>query len=227
MAQSIMDFITKLLEGKGEDGGSLKAPQIRKIGWLLLAGLVGVLLLVIGFSSRLQGPSQAPGVMPPGGTQGPAPVVSEGTGAGTGTGAGGGPGSVSDESHLERRLEEILRQVEGAGRVSVKVTFATGRMYEYAENASREESTTKEHDSEGVRRETTEVRTSGEVVTTQERTSGYAMPVVRNVLEPRVQGVLVVSDGARDARVRGALTDAVATLLDIPPHKVAVLPRQR
>jgi hypothetical protein len=35
----------------------------------------------------------------------------------------------------------------------------------------------------------TEVRTSGEVVTTQERGTGYAVPVVRNVLEPRVQGV--------------------------------------
>ncbi len=213
-----MDLITKLLDGKGEAGQDLKAPQIRKIGWLVLAGLVGILLLVIGFSPRLQSPSQAPGTPRPGATGGAAPVAA---------GATPGAGSESGESHLEHRLEEILRQVEGAGRVSVKVTFATGRMYDYAENASREESTTREHDGEGVRRETTEVRTTGEVVTTQDRGSGYAVPVVRNVLEPRVQGVLVVSDGARDARVRSALSDAVATLLDIPPHRVAVLPRQR
>ncbi|MEW6106264.1 MAG: stage III sporulation protein AG [Bacillota bacterium] len=220
MAQGIIDLIAKLLEGRDEAGGGLKAPQIRKIGWLILVGLVGVLLLVIGFSPRLQSPSGTPGMPRPGATDGAAPVA-----------AGPGAEAVdvlgSHESYLERRLEEILRQIEGAGRVSVKLTFATGRMYEYAENATREESTTREHDSGGVRRETTEVRTSGEVVTTQERGTGYAVPVVRNVLEPRVQGVLVVSDGARDARVRSALTEAVATVLDIPPHKVAVLPRQR
>ncbi|NLG79029.1 MAG: stage III sporulation protein AG [Firmicutes bacterium] len=220
MAQGIMDVIAKLLEGRDEAGGGLKAPQIRKIGWLILVGLVGVLLLIIGFSPRLQSPSGTPGMLRPGATDGAAPVA-----AGPGTEALDVLGS--HESYLERRLEEVLRQVEGAGRVSVKLTFATGRMYEYAENATREESTTKEHDSGGVRRETTEVRTSGEVVTTQERGSGYTVPVVRNVLEPRVQGVLVVSDGARDARVRSALTEAVATVLDIPPHKVAVLPRQR
>lgn len=215
-----MNFIAKLLEGRDEVGGGLKAPQIRKIGWLILVGLVGVLLLIIGFSPRLQRPSGTPGTPRPGATDGAAPVTA-------GPGAEAAYGAGSDESHLERRLEEILRQVEGAGRVSVKLTFATGRMYEYAENATREESSTREHDSGGVRRETTEVRTSGEVVTTQERGTGYAVPVVRNVLEPRVQGVLVVSDGARDARVRSALTEAVATVLDIPPHKVAVLPRQR
>lgn len=220
MAQGIMDYIARLLEGKGEAGSGLKTPQIRKIGWLLLIGLVGVILLVIGFSPRLQGPPGTSGTPRPEATDGAAPVVA-------GSWTGGADPLGSQESYLERRLEEILRQVEGAGRVSVKLTFATGRMYEYAENATREESSTTERDSAGVRRETTEVRTSGEVVTTQERGSGYAVPVVRNVLEPRVQGVLVVSDGARDARVRTALTEAVATVLDIPPHKVAVLPRQR
>jgi stage III sporulation protein AG len=214
-----MEYIARLLEGKGE-GGSLKAPQIRRIGWLILIGLVGVILLIIGFSPRPQGPQGSSVTPSPRGTDGPAPVI-----AASGTGEAGS--LESRESYLERRLEEILREVQGAGRVSVTLTFATGRMYEYAENATREESSTTEQDSAGVRRETKEVRTSGEVVTTQERGTGYAVPVVRNVLEPRVQGVLVVSDGASDAGVRTALTEAVATVLDIPPHKVAILPRQR
>ncbi|HHY31853.1 MAG TPA: hypothetical protein GX515_02345 [Firmicutes bacterium] len=223
MTQTIADLIAKLLEGRSDEGSGLKPPQIRRIAWLVLAGLVGVLLLLIGFSSRFQGPSTTPGTPRTDVTRGATPVA-----AGSGSAAYDTPDAIgSQESSLERALEEILRQVEGAGRVSVKLTFATGRMYEYAENATREESSTTEQDSSGVKRETTEVRTSGEVVTTQERGTGYAVPVVRNVLEPRVQGVLVVSDGASDARVRSALTEAVATVLDIPPHKVAVLPRQR
>jgi len=216
VATGFANFIMKLLEGKGGDVNDLKAPQIRRIGWLIAIGLIGALILAIGFSPSLQSPSQTPANPPHRVTEDARAVA-----------AGFGLGLDSDEARLERNLAEILSQVKGAGRVTVKVSFYTGRAYDYAENATREESTTRERDSGGVTRETTEVRTSGEVVTTQERAGGLAVPVVRNVMEPRVQGILVVSDGAGDPRVKGALTDAVTTLLDIPPHKVAVLPREK
>lgn len=217
MTTGFADFIMKLFEGKGGDANDLKAPQLRRIGWLIAVGLIGALILVIGFSPRLHSPSQTPANPPHGVTEDARAVAAAGSDAGLGP----------DETRLERDLAEILSQVRGAGRVTVKVSFSTGRAYDYAENATREESTTTERDSGGVTRETMQARTSGEVVTTQERTGGLAVPVVRSVMEPRVQGVLVVSDGAGDPRVKGALTDAVTTLLDIPPHKVAVLPRER
>jgi len=138
-----------------------------------------------------------------------------------------GYGLTDDEVHLERRLAEILSQVQGAGLVSVKVTFLSGRFYDYAENQTHEENVSRELDTQGATRETTQTRKSGEIVTTQERTTGLAVPVVRNFTEPKIQGVLVVADGAKDAKVKKALIEAVTTLLDIPYHKVAVLPRQR
>lgn len=216
MATGFADFIMKLFEGKGGDVNDLKAPQLRRIGWLIAIGIIGALILAIGFSPRLQSPSQTP-------ANPPRRIIEDARAVA----AGSGGGLDSDEARLERNLAEILSQVKGAGRVTVKVSFSTGRAYDYAENATREESTTRERDSGGVTRETTEVRTSGEVVTAQEKAGGLAVPVVRSVMEPRVQGVLVVSEGAGDPRVKGALTDAVTTLLDIPPHKVAVLPRER
>ncbi len=208
--------ILKVLEGKSGGTGDLKVAQLRKIGWLVVVGLIGALILLLGFSPGLQGPAQAPANPPRGATEDARAVAA---------GAGAEPGV--EEARLEARLAQALSQVEGAGRVVVQVSFSTGRAYDYAQNATREESTTREEDPGGTKRETAEVRTSGEVVTAQERTGGAAMPVVRSVMEPRVQGVLVVSDGARDARVRAALSDAVTTLLGIPPHRVAVLPRER
>ena len=81
--------------------------------------------------------------------------------------------------------------------------------------------------SQGASRETTQVRESGEIVTTQERTTGSALPVVRSFREPQIQGVLVVADGAKDIAVKKTLIEAVTTLFNIPYHKVAVLPRKR
>ena len=194
----------------------MKPLQLQKISVLVVIGLIGVLLLLFSFSSRLSSPS---------GTQvDPSRTAGDRTPATTGV---GGSSLSEDEARLERRLAEILSQVQGAGRVGVKVTFDTGRFYDYAENQTTEESSSRELDAQGITRETIQVRKSGEVVTTQERTTGLAVPVVRNFTEPKIQGVLVVADGAKDIKVQKALIEAVTTLLNIPYHKVVVLPRQR
>lgn len=216
VGSSIIDFLSGLFKRPDSGMGDIKPPQLQKIGILVFVGCIGVLLLLLSFSTRLGSPS---------GTQADLGLTRQGQALNV-TGIGGG--SVSeDEVRLERRLAEILTQVQGAGRVGVKVSFETGRFYNYAENQTHEENISRESDTQGTTRETAQKRTSGEIVTTQERTTGVAVPVVRNFTEPRIQGVLVVADGAKDVKVKKALIEAVTTLLDIPYHKVAVLPRQR
>jgi len=216
VGSAIIDFLAGLVKRADGGMGDIKPPQLQKIGILVFIGLIGVLLLLFSFSPRLSRQS---------GTQGDLSRTSgDRTPATTGI---GGYGLTEDEARLERRLAEILSQVQGAGRVGVKVTFVSGRLYDYAENQTNEENTSRESDTQGTSRETTQTRKSGEIVTTQERTTGLAVPVVRNFTEPRIQGVLVVADGAKDVKVKKALIEAVTTLLDIPYHKVAVLPRQR
>ncbi len=212
----IIDFIAGIFKGSERGLGDIKPPQMQRISVLIVIGLIGVLLLLLSFSPRLSSPSGTQVGL--GLTRGDQVLTATGT---------GGSGLSEDEARLERRLVEILSQVQGAGRVGVKVTFDTGRFYDYAENQTHEENSSRELDTQGITRETTQIRTSGEVVTTQERTTGVAVPVVRNFTEPKIQGVLVVADGAKDIQVKKALIEAVTTLLDIPYHKVAVLPRQR
>ena len=43
---------------------------------------------------------------------------------------------------------------------------------------------------------------------------------------PEILGVLVVADGAQDPQVKENLAQATATLLDISPHRVRVMPRE-
>jgi len=209
-----MDYLARFVQRITGGTEEIKTPQLQKIAVLVVIGLIGILLLVISFSPRLSGPS----------------VYETGSGLTRQDQALGGVGGINlveDEARLERSLAEILSQVHGAGRVSVKITFETGRMYDYAENETYEESSLRETDTQGITRETTQVRKAGEIVTTQERATGSVLPVVLNFQEPRIQGVLVVADGAKDIAVKKALTEAVATLFDIPYHKVAVLPRKR
>lgn len=216
MGSPIIEFLTKIvksIEGEAED---LKQPKLKRIGFLLIIGLIGVLLLLLSFSPKLGSPS---------GTQ--ADLGRTGSDRVLTTAGPGGSSLAEDEVRLERRIAEILTQVQGAGRVSVKVTFDVGRMYDYAENQTHEENMSRESDTGGITRETSQTRKSDEIVITQDRATGIAVPVVRNFTEPKIQGVLVVADGAKDVKVQRALIEAVTTLLDIPYHKVAVLPRQR
>lgn len=216
MGSPIIEFLTKIvksIEGEAED---LKQPKLKRIGFLLIVGLIGVLLLLLSFSPKLGSPS---------GTQ--ADLGRTGSDRVLTTAGPGGSSLAEDEVRLERRIAEILTQVQGAGRVNVKVTFDVGRMYDYAENQTHEENMSRESDTGGITRETSQTRKSDEIVITQDRATGIAVPVVRNFTEPKIQGVLVVADGAKDVKVQRALIEAVTTLLDIPYHKVAVLPRQR
>ena len=136
--------------------------------------------------------------------------------------------SLAEEGvRLEKDLEEILSHVQGAGRVNVKIMFESGRFYDYAENETYEENTSRELDAQGLERKTTQVRKAGEIVTTQERSGSPSYPLVRNFKAPRIQGVLVIAEGAKDTAIKRILIEAVTTLFDIPYHKVAVLPRKR
>ncbi|KKM11749.1 hypothetical protein SY88_06940 [Clostridiales bacterium PH28_bin88] len=128
------------------------------------------------------------------------------------------------ETMLEQRLVNILGQVQGVGNVSVKVFLASGPKYEYATNVSTNKRTVDEKDQSGGSRVTTEYNDTGQLVLVQTATGGGERPVVTKETTPKVQGVLVVADGAVNPRIKESLTRAVETALDIEPHKINVMP---
>ncbi len=216
MSFEITDFFTGLIRRITGETGDLKHPQMKKIGVLIIVGLIGVLLLLFSLSPRLGNLS--------GNQVNHGPVAYDRDPLIPGI---GGVDLTGDEARLEHQLAEVLSQIKGAGEVSIKITFEAGRFYDYVENETHEQNTSKELDTQGLTRETTQTRRSGEIVVTQERSTGLTVPVIRSFTEPRVQGALVVADGAGDIQVKSAIIEAVTTLLAIPYHKVVVLPRQR
>lgn len=125
---------------------------------------------------------------------------------------------MSGEAALERRLVSILEQIEGAGRVDVRLTFAAGGRTEYAVNSNISERQTEESDGD-EQRSVTE-RTASETLVLP----GNGGPVVVQQSGAKVQGVLVVADGGADAAVCARISAALQNLLAVPAHKIIICP---
>ena len=115
---------------------------------------------------------------------------------------------TNDAYSDEARLGEILSMIDGVGKVHVMVTYygTTTRdiAFEKKQNISCSEDET-------VKSEETSVITSG------------SEPLVKGVVYPKAKGVVIIAQGAGDARVKKDITDAVAAALDIASYRVCVL----
>lgn len=123
----------------------------------------------------------------------------------------------SDKSSLEKKLVNILSQIDGAGELDVMVTFESSEEVEHAYNSNSTTETTKEKDAQGGERTTT---TSSENKTMI--TSSAEGPVVLKTTEAKIKGVIVVASGAEDPKVKETLYNAVQTSLQIAGHQVQI-----
>jgi stage III sporulation protein AG len=128
--------------------------------------------------------------------------------------------------HTERKLEELLSGMSGAGKVQVMITYYNGIEKITAYDIKKSSSETEEIDSEGGKR--TIIESEYESTTLYEDvSSGIRLPVVLKEIYPEVKGVVVVAEGAGNAEVREKITRAVSVLMDIPVHRVQVFERKK
>lgn len=197
-------------------GAGLSGLSKKKLLWLVILFLIGVILLTLSNFLPGEGDNKSTEtVVPP-------PQVE----ASSNLDAGITETIAQVEAGIEGRLEDILAKVEGVGDVSVTVTLTNGPQYIYATNENVNETTTEENESNGSRRVTTDTTSSVQTVLAQPANMGGQEPVVVKEIQGEIGGVLVAAEGARDARIKETLTRAVQTLLDIPAHKVSILAKQ-
>lgn len=201
----------KIGEGLGFGPGHAEGRDglVRRTWWLIVLGLIGCLLIMAG--EAFAPPAQSPRPMAE-------PVVAR-------------PREEAAESVsgyatlLETGLAEVLSQVSGAGEVKVRVYLGSGPRYEYAKKTSANARTTEEKDQAGGVRTITEREDGQEVTVVRNDSAKKEEPIVLVRHEPEVRGVLVLATGAGDGRVREALSQAVQTALNLPAHRVEVLPK--
>ena len=112
---------------------------------------------------------------------------------------------------MEKRLEEVLSQISGVGRVEVMLTLKSGSRWVYAYNENKNMS---------QNQETQNADTSRDMVLTG--SSGSQQPVVVQVDKPCYMGALIVCDGAADSSVRLDMTNAVSSLTGISSDKIVI-----
>lgn len=114
--------------------------------------------------------------------------------------------SVSDDtyiSQMEHKICSVVEKIEGCGKVSVAISYSSNeeKVYAYEEETTSSGGTTKQTSSI--------VSVKGE-------------PLVTTILPPKILGVVVVAEGAKDPIVKFKIIEVVVTLLDVDAKNVQV-----
>jgi stage III sporulation protein AG len=120
-------------------------------------------------------------------------------------------------SSLENRIVDLLNGIEGVGNARVMVTLESSSEYVYQSEVKsssdvRTQSDIPEQQSEN--REENIVLVEGE--------DGQKQALIRTERTPKIQGVVVVCDGADDINVQAQIIDVVKTAFGISSARVSV-----
>ena len=127
------------------------------------------------------------------------------------------PESVKEDyvGMIEMRLTDTLSQIEGVGSVSVMVTLQSSNEIIVANEEKTNQQATKD-----------DSRTTEQTQKENKVTIVNNQPLVLTELTPKVEGVVVVADGAFDPEVKMRIIQATTALLDVQSHKVAVFTKK-
>lgn len=135
------------------------------------------------------------------------------------------PSTISDyEASFENQLKEALEKIIGVNEVSVVVNLDATEQKIFEKNRTTTEQTTTETDKEGGKREVTDTSNNEQVLVI--RKNDQEIPVISETKKPVIRGVLIVAKGAENIHVKKMIQEAVTRVLDVPQHKVAVLPKK-
>ncbi len=152
----------------------IKLPEIlKKKNTLLILLILGVLLIVIAIPTGSNSDKQS------------------------GSSAMSGATSNNYATEMESHLEEILSQINGAGKVQVLISWkgSSEKLVEKDEN------------------ETVYYNGSG----------GEQAPFIRQELMPKAEGVVVIAQGGDNAVVAAQITEAIRALFGVDTHKIKIM----
>lgn len=130
-------------------------------------------------------------------------------------------GTDGSAQKLERRLEEFLSRMEGAGEVKVMLTFSSGPEQVVEKDAVFSDSQTSENDSAGGSRTVSGREQEPSTVYTTDA-AGNQVPYVKKTLAACVEGVTVLAQGGDLPAVQKNITDVIEALFGIEAHKIKV-----
>ena len=168
---------------------------------LLIGGLAGILLLVIAIPVEKRANTKE--------GQGQQQEAEQSIDEGMGDYA----------KRMERRLKEILGDMEGVGKVEVMITLKDEGEQLVEKDTSRNSQNTQEGSGETTRTNTQHQSQEETVYSSGSK----GEPFVAKEVAPCVEGVLVVAEGGGNSQVEKNISDAVLALFPVEVHKIKVV----
>nr|WP_269799470.1 stage III sporulation protein AG [Bacillus sp. FJAT-44742] len=135
------------------------------------------------------------------------------------------PGSISKYEELyENQLRESLEAITGVSDVTIMVNLDATENKVIEKNRTIRQQITDETDREGGKRKVEDGSSEEQVVII--RQGDQEEPLIVKTEKPEVRGVLVVAQGVENMKVKEWVVEAVTRVLDVPPHRVSVLPKK-
>lgn len=129
------------------------------------------------------------------------------------------------EREYEAQLKEALDAIIGVEDVTVVVNVDATEAKVLEKNRTSKKQITDETDREGGKRNVEDHSVEEQLVIIR-KGGEEEVPIVLETKKPRIRGVLVVAKGADNIQVKKWIVEAVTRVLDVPSHRVAVMPKK-
>jgi len=203
----LKDFLSK--DKKDEKTSPMRS-------YIILIGLVGLLLLII---NQFFTPTKQDDTL--------ITLNDENQTASQSTGEYSDAKSNIDYSDLEKsyekQLQTILQNIKGVSEVDVMVNLDSTNIKIYEKNLISGNQVTDEEDRNGGSRQIEETTEETQVVVI--RQGDKETPLQVQTKKPHVRGVIIIAKGVENATVKKGVLDAVSKVLDVPTHRVSVMPK--
>lgn len=127
------------------------------------------------------------------------------------------------EKEYESELADILSQIVGVDDVSVVVNLDSTEEDIVQMDRRNSEQVTTETDTKGGNRSIRNETDDQKPAFYQEQ--GGEKPLIVKKLKPKIRGILVVARGVENLQVKAAVIEAIQRTLDVPVHRISVLPK--
>lgn len=178
----------------------IKEKKLKRSDWLILV-LAGILILIIALPTDTKEKKQAE-------------EAKENISKENNT-------MEASKDEIERKLEDILEKIDGAGDVKVMITYQDSGTQVVEKNKNTSENSLEESDSTGGVRSTKEQQLQESTV--YEEADAGNTPFVSKELLPKVEGILIVASGGDNQKVKQNISEAVLALFQVEAHRIKIV----
>lgn len=121
----------------------------------------------------------------------------------------------------EEKLENILSKISGVGKVRVMITYSVSSSVTPVYDETSKVSNTTENDDSGGTRTITQTE-NGKQIVYKENSDGSKEPITKNTESPKMEGAIIVAEGAENIDVKTNIIEAVEAATGLATHKIQV-----